>query len=70
MRSLIYKICSEGVWISKMYKYKGRYYKVLGWTYRRVLLKEYRKVLCFYIPKKQKAFWEEERNLKKMKWVG
>ena len=52
-----------------MYKYKGRYYKVIGGEFRRILLKEYRKVLCFYIPKKQKAFWEEARNLKKMKWV-
>jgi hypothetical protein len=64
-----YKIYSEGVWIGTMYKYKGRYYKVIGGDFRRVLLKEYRKVLCFYIPKKQKAFWEDERNLKKMKWV-
>ncbi len=52
-----------------MYKYKGRYYKVLCGYNGRVLLKEYRKVLCFYIPKKQRAFWEDERNLKKMKLV-
>ena len=49
-----------------MYKYKGRYYKVLGWRGKRVLLKECSKVLFFYIEKKQKAFWADERDLKKM----
>ena len=69
MRSLNYKTYSKGVWRETMYKYKGRYYEVICWHNGRVLLKECRKFLCFYIPKKQKGFWEEERCLKKMRFV-
>ena len=63
-----YKIYTKGEW-KTMYKYKGRYYKVEGYQGDKALLKEYRKVLWFYIPKKQKAFYASCRELKKMKWV-
>ena len=52
-----------------MYKYKGKYYKVVDYYAGKTLLKEYKKVLWFFVDKKQKGFWVSQRELKKMKWA-
>ena len=50
----------------KMYKYKNKYYKVIKFNeHGTALLKEYKKVLWFYIKTKNKAFWEPSYNFKK-----
>ena len=49
-----------------MYKYKNKYYKVIKFNeHGTALLKEYKKVLWFYIKTKNKAFWEPSYNFKK-----
>ena len=51
-----------------MYKRKGKYYKVINvnTNCKAYLMKEYKKLLWFYVPYKNKrAFWINQFELKK-----
>ena len=66
---MCYEVWKLGKWGPEMYKYKGKYYKVVDYYAGKMLLKEYKKVLWFFVKKKQKGFWTSPRELKKMEWV-
>ena len=49
-----------------MYKNKNKYYKIIKYNMNgTVLLKEYKKILWFYIKTKKPTFWESSYNFKK-----
>ena len=53
-----------------MYKYKGRFYRLVGWSKKGALVQEYTKILWFYKEVKGARFYISDFELKKFEEVG